>query len=67
MGAEAADVHLPEVERRLALGDPLGHHLADAARAGQPVRAEAGGDEEAAHLGLAEAELAVGRERLRAR
>ena len=34
------------------------------AGAGEPVRAEAGGDEEAAHLALAEAELVVGRERL---
>ena len=50
----------------LAVGDPLGHDLADAARAGEPVRAEPGGHEEAAHLGLAEAELVVGRERLRA-
>ena len=66
MGAEAADVHRPQVELRLAAGDPLGHHLADAAGARQPVRAEAGGHEQAAHLGLAEAELAVGRERLRA-
>ena len=63
--AEAAHVHVPEVERRLARVDPLGHHLADAARAREPVRAEAGGDEEAAHVRLAEAELVVGRERLR--
>jgi hypothetical protein len=34
------------------------------AGAGEAVRAEAGGDEEAAHLGLAEDELVVGRERL---
>ena len=47
------------------LDDPLRHHLADAAGAGEAVRAEAGGDEQAAHVGLAEAELAVGRERLR--
>ena len=64
--AEAPDVHAPEVERRLAADDPLGHHLADAAGAGQPVRAESGGHEQPAHGGLAEAELAVGRERLRA-
>ena len=62
---EAADVHLPHVERRLAGDDPLGHQLADPARAGQPVRAEAGGDEQPMHLGLTEAELVVGRERLR--
>ena len=64
LGAEAAHVHLPEIEARLALGDPLGDLPADATGAGEPVRAEAGGDEEAAHLGLAEAELVVGRERL---
>ena len=64
LGAEAAHVHLPEVEAGLALGDPLGDHPADPAGAGEPVGAEPGGDEEAAHLGLAEAELVVGRERL---
>ena len=62
--AEAADVHVPEVQAGLALGDPLGHDLADPARAGEPVRAEAGGDEEAVDLGLAKAELVVGGERL---
>ena len=64
VGAEAPDVHPPQVQRRLAAGDPLGHRLADAARPGQPVRAEAGGHEQPADLRLAEAELAVGRERL---
>src|SRR5688572_30863364 len=39
-------------------------HLADPAGAGDPVRAEAGRDEETPHVGLAEDELAVGRERL---
>ena len=66
LAAEAPDVHVPKVDLRLAVHDPLGHHLADAARARQAVRAKAGGHEEPAHLGLAEAELAVGRERLRA-
>ena len=64
MGPEAADVHLPGVERGLARHDPLRHHLADRARPGQAVGAEAGRDEEAGHLGLAQAELVVGRERL---
>ena len=41
LGAEAAHVHLPEVHGRLARGDPLGHHLADAAGARQAVGAEA--------------------------
>ena len=66
MGAEAADVHLPQVEAGLALDDPLGHGLPDAPRAGQAMGAEPRRDEQPAHLGLAEAELAVGRERLRA-
>ncbi len=65
VGSEAADVHLPGVERRLTGHDPLGHDLADRARAGQSVGAEAGGDEEAGHLRLSEAELVVGSERLR--
>ena len=64
LGAEAADVHLPEVEARLALDDPLRHHLADPAGAGEPVGAEARGDEQPADLGLAEAELVVRREPL---
>src|SRR5262249_12441401 len=61
LGPEPADVHLPEVEARFALGDPLGDHLADPARAGEPVGTEPGADEEAADLGLAEAELVVRR------
>ena len=44
--------------------DPLGHHLADAAGACQAVRAEARRDEQPVDLGLAEAELVVGREGL---
>ena len=62
--SEAADVHLPQVHRRLPPDDPLGHHLADAAGAGDAVGTEAGGDEEPGDLALAEDELAVGRERL---
>ena len=63
--SEAAHVHAPEVERGLAGVDPLGRHLADPAGSREPVCAEPGGHEQAAHLGLAEAELVVGRERLR--
>ena len=63
--SEAADVHLPQVHRRLAADDPLGHHLADATGAGDAVGAEPGGDEEPGDLALAEDELTVGRERLR--
>ena len=62
---EAADVHLPQVHRRLPTDDPLGHHLAHPTGAGDAVGAEAGGDEEPGDLALAEDELAVGRERLR--
>jgi hypothetical protein len=64
LGAEAADVHVPEVQARLAAGDPLGHHPADPAGAGEAVGAEAGADEEAADLRFAEAELVVGGEGL---
>ena len=42
----------------------MGHLLADAAGAGDPVRAEPGGHEEPANLALAEDELVVRRERL---
>src|SRR5581483_1365264 len=59
MRAKAADVHLPHVERWLPLDDPLRHHPADPARAGQTVGAEAGGHEQTADLGLPEAELVV--------
>src|SRR3954447_15432799 len=31
LAAEPVDVHVPDVEARLALDDPLGHHLADSA------------------------------------
>ncbi len=61
---EAARVHLPRVEPRLAVHDPFGHELPHAAGAREPMRAEPGRDPEAAHVGLAEDELAVGRERL---
>ena len=37
MGAEAADVQLPDVDRGLALEDPLGHDAPDTARARDPV------------------------------
>src|SRR6185312_14892399 len=65
-GTEAADVHVPEVEARFAVDDPLGDHFADPARPGEAVGAEAGADEEPRHLGFAEAELVVGGESLRA-
>src|SRR5262249_22559537 len=64
VAAEAARVHLPRVEARDALDDPLGDELAHSARACETVRAEAGGDPEAAHGARPEDELAVRRERL---
>src|ERR1700730_9619099 len=65
VGAETTNVHLPDVHRRLALQDPLGHDTADSAGARQAVRAEARRHEESAYLALSETELVVGGERLR--
>ena len=62
--SEAAPVERPHVPLGTAVDDPLAHHLADAARAREPVRAPAGGDPEAGHVRLAEQEVGVGRERL---
>src|SRR5207244_13350377 len=45
--AEAPPVERPDVPLGTAVDDPLAHDLADAARAGEPVRAAAGGDPEA--------------------
>ena len=65
VSAETAQIHPPDVDRRAPLQNPLGHHLADSAGAGDPVSAEAGGDEEAANVRrLAHDELAVRCERL---
>ena len=66
MASEAARVHLPNVEARHAFDDPFGDEPAHPARPGQPVRAEACRDPEAAHLARPEDELPVRRERLRA-
>ena len=65
---EAGDVELGEVHRGLPLDDPFGHHLAGPGGTENPLRVEAGGDEEARELRrLAEHELVVRREALRAR
>ena len=62
----AADVHVPEVHRRLAAHDPLRHRLAGARPRGDADRVEARGDEEVPALGrLAEVVAAVRREALR--
>src|SRR5262249_57090384 len=63
MPAEAARVHLPDVEARHALDDPLRDELPHPARAREAVRAEAGCDPEAAHVPRPEDEPTVGRER----
>ena len=64
---EAADVDRHEVARRLALDDPLGEGPAGAATRRDPDRVEPGPDEEAPQIGrLAQDELVVGREALRA-
>ena len=63
-GAEAARVHLPDVEARRSLDDPLGDELPHPAGAREPVRAEARRDPEATDVARAEDELAVRSERL---
>ena len=65
--AEAANVHLVQVERRLAIDDPLGHHLADAARPGDAVERHAGRNKKTGHARHgAKAVLAVRRDGVRA-
>src|SRR5438094_6247156 len=58
-------VHLPEVEARLAVDDPFRHRLAHPPGTCDPVGTEAGRDKEPANARLAEDELVVGREGLR--
>ncbi len=59
-GAEAPDVHRPEVLRGLAADDPLGEGLAGTARRGDAEGVEAGAHEEPSHLRrLAQDEVAV--------
>ena len=57
---------MPQIEAGLALDDPLRHLPAHTAGAGQAVGAESGRHPEPGHVRLAQDELAVGRERLRA-
>ena len=62
---EAADVDVPQVERRLAVDDPFGDELAGAAGIGDARRVEAGAHEVAGELRrFAEDEVAVEREAL---
>src|SRR5256885_8811414 len=62
---EAPQIHLPEIEARLAIDDPFRHRPAHSAGAGDPVGAEAGRYKEPAYARLTEDELVVGREGLR--
>src|SRR5436190_4811994 len=62
VAAEATDVHAPQIGLRLTAGDPLGHDLSDSTRARHSMRAESGGDEEAAHGRLPQTKFAVRRE-----
>ena len=55
---------MPDIERRGTVDDPFRHKLSHAAGAREAVSAEAGSDPEAAHVGRAQDELSVGRERL---
>src|SRR2546425_610186 len=65
VGPEAPHIHVPHIESRLAIYDPVRHHPADTARAGDTMRAEAAGDPEAACIRrLAQDKLSVRRERL---
>src|SRR5438094_2457840 len=63
LGAKAPQVHLPEVETRLAIDDPFGHRGAHPAGAGDPVGAESRGYIETANRGLAQQEFVVRGER----
>ena len=49
------DIHLPQIDRRVTVSDPLRHHLADAARRLQSDGVQSRGDEAVLKLrGLAE-------------
>ena len=63
---DAPDVDVPEIHRRMAVDDPVGEHLAGAARRLDADRIEAGGDEQVADFRrLAEEIAVIGREALR--
>ena len=64
--AEAADVDVPQVARRLAVGDPLRDELSRTPGVGDASRIEASADEVIAQLRrLTQDEVAIGREALR--
>ena len=63
----AADVHVPQVHRWVAVNDPVGQHLAGATGRLDADRVEAGRHKQVAHLGRLTQQVAVvGREALRA-
>ena len=65
-GAEAPHIDVPQVARRFAASDPLGHQAAGTARVGDARRVESGTHVVAGDLRrLAEDEVAVRREALR--
>src|SRR5262249_7113910 len=55
----APDVDVPEIHRRMAVEDPVGEHLAGAARRLDADRVEAGGDEEVPQLRRLSEQVAV--------
>ena len=60
MRAKAANIHLVQVERWLAVDDPLGQHLAHATGPGDAVERHAGGDKKSGYTRhRAEAVMAV--------
>src|ERR1041384_1057558 len=65
--SEAVNIDRPEIEGRLALGDPFGERHAGTTSGRDTERVEPGADIYAANLGsLAENEVAIGREAFRA-
>src|SRR5438874_9423329 len=63
--AEPAQVHLPQVEARLAIDDPFSHRGAHPAGTGDAMGAESRRDIETANRGLAQQEFVVRGERFR--
>src|SRR5439155_23711464 len=57
--AEPAQVHLPQVQARLAIDDPFGHRCAHPSGTGDPMGTEARRDVETANRGLAQQEFIV--------
>src|SRR5512139_535630 len=58
--SKAADIQPPHIPLGMAVDDPLGHDLADAARTGQAMSTEGARHPEAAYGSRPEQELGVG-------